>query len=741
MTVYIDKTIIQVLLRLFCLALFFSVMTGCVMNNPHPSEEDGENIYYSTFNEPPKHLDPAVSYSSDELSIIGLIYEPPLEYHYLKRPYTIIPVTLETLPTPVNFDIDGNVLPAAASPEEVHRSVYELTLKKGTMYQEHPAFVRDDKGQLKYGSLTDHDVRDIRGLRDFPETASRELVSDDYIYQIKRLADPRLHSPILSIMQEYILGLKEYSQLLHEELERIRAGRKKAAGQVYNRTVDEKANPIVLDYNKFPLDGVQQIDTYTYRIILNKKYPQFIYWLTMPFFAPMPEEAIRFYSQRVLLKKNITVDRYPIGTGAYRMETYDPNKEIIMVRNENYHEDYYPEEGDESDPPELLQDAGKRLPFIDRIVMKLEKEALPRWNKFLQGYYDASGISEETFDSVIQFSVEGEAELTDFMLERGIHLETAIQTATYYMGFNMLDKTVGRYGEKQKKLRKAISIALDNQEFIDIFANGRGIAAMSPLPPGIFGYQEGKEGINQFVYRWDPERKHPVTRSMDKARELLAEAGYPDGRDSEGKPLVITFDNAWTGPEFKTMIDWHIKRLKDLGIQLENRTTDYNRFQDKIDNGNFQLFRWGWLADYPDPENFFFLLTSANSTVKTKGPNHANYSNPHFDALYFRMKNMDNTPERLAIIKSMTKIIQDDAPWNWGYHPVSFTLHHNWLKNVKPHQMTHAALKYYRINTKERYQKRQQWNQPLWQPVAGVGVFVLLGIFPAYFLKRKRMKI
>ncbi|HLC16227.1 MAG TPA: ABC transporter substrate-binding protein, partial [Thermodesulfovibrionia bacterium] len=472
------------------LFLLLFLLSGCIMNSPYPSDEERENVYYSTFQEPPKRLDPAVSYSSDELSIIGLIYEPPLEYHYLKRPYTVIPVTVKNIPPPVNYDKDGNVLsPEEASPDKVSRSVYELHIKKSIMYQNHPAFVVDEKGQMLYGRLTEQDVSGIDKLQDFPEAATRELVAGDYIYQIKRLADPRLHCPVLSIMQEYILGMKEYGEQLKEELERIRAERKKAAGPAYNQAVDEKTAPVVLDYNKFPLEGVQEIDRYTYRIILKTKYPQFIYWLTLPFFAPMPEEVIQFYSQRVLMEKNINLDSYPVGTGPYRIEVYNPNKEIILVRNENYHEDYYPGEGDESDPAELISDKGKRLPFIDKLVMKLEKEAIPRWNKFLQGYFDASGIAEETFDSVIQFSVEGEAELTDFMIDRKIHLETSVQTATYYMGFNMLDKTVGGYGEKQTKLRKAISIALDAQELIDIFANGRGIAAMSPLPPEIFGYQ------------------------------------------------------------------------------------------------------------------------------------------------------------------------------------------------------------------------------------------------------------
>uniref|UniRef100_UPI0029313CDD ABC transporter substrate-binding protein n=1 Tax=Clavibacter michiganensis TaxID=28447 RepID=UPI0029313CDD len=141
------------------------------------------------------------------------------------------------------------------------------------------------------------------------------------------------------------------------------------------------------------------VDRYTYRLTVKGKYPQMVFWLAMPFFAPIPPEADRFYSQSGMAAKNLTLDWYPIGTGPFMLTVNNPNRQMVLERNPNFHGERYPSEGEPSDRPAgFLNDADQPLPFIDKAVYSLEKESIPYWNKFLQGYYDVSGISSETFD-------------------------------------------------------------------------------------------------------------------------------------------------------------------------------------------------------------------------------------------------------------------------------------------------------------------------------------------------------
>jgi ABC-type transport system substrate-binding protein len=271
---------------------FFLLSGGCTPNNPYRSEERGKNFFYTTFTEEPKTLDPARSYSSDQYALIGQILEPPVQYHYLKRPYTLVPLTTDSVPEVAYYDESGNRLPQDVSPDKVHRAVYEIRIKKGIMYQEHPAFARGPDGEPLYIGITETDIKGIWEIKDFPVTGTRELISDDYIYQIMRLADPQLHCPILPILEKYILGLEEFSEALKRDLEEIRKARKEKAGAAYSQAIDERKNPIILDYTKHPLPGVEKVDDYTFRVILKKKYPQFVYWLAMPFFSPRTKITI-----------------------------------------------------------------------------------------------------------------------------------------------------------------------------------------------------------------------------------------------------------------------------------------------------------------------------------------------------------------------------------------------------------------------------------------------------------------
>jgi ABC-type transport system substrate-binding protein len=704
------------------LAVSLTACDGVLWNNPYPATDAGKSILYTAFTERPKHFDPVQAYSENEYEFLAQIYAPPLQYHYLKRPYQLVPLAASEMPT-VNFlDKNRHSLPDNVAAEKIAFSVYEIHIKPNMHYQPHPALARDTQGQLEYHHLAAEDLRDVHALSDFSHTGTRAVTAADYAYQIKRLAHPQLHSPIFGVMSEYIVGLKDYAETLQKAL---------------------RKNPnALLDLNHYPLAGVQVMDEQTYRIEVIGKYPQFKYWMAMSFFAPMPQEVEQFYSQAGMRERNLTLDWWPIGSGPYYLSENNPNQRMVLSRNPYYDSESYPIVGEADDKRiGLLADAGKPLPLIDKVVFTLEKETIPYWNKFLQGYYDASGISSDSFDQAVQMGSGGEANVTDEMSRRGIQLDTAVETSTMYTGFNWLDKTVGGNADSARKLRQAISIAVDFEEFVSIFANGRGISAQSPIPPGIFGYREGEAGINPVVYGWvdgSPKRK-----SIAEAKKLLADAGYPNGVDVKThQPLVINLDSTENGVGNKARLDWLRKQFDKINVQLVVRSTDYNRFQDKLRKGDTQMFYFGWNADYPDPENFFFLLHSAQAKVSKGGENAANYSNPEFDRLFEQMKNMDSTPQRFAIIDKMQVILHQDSPWLWGYHPKKYVLRHSWLGNIKPNVMANNKLKYWRVNAQQRDQLRRDWNQPSrWPLWLGVGFLLLLGVWAWRVLHKREEAI
>ncbi len=712
----------RAMIRYLASFLLATVATGCgqIWNDPYPAAERGGNILYTAFTQRPKHLDPVQSYSEDEATFLYQIYEPPLQYHYLKRPFQLGPATARAMPVVRLYDEAGRLLPAGADPAKVAHSEYEIQIVPGIRYQPHPAFALDDSGKPVYLDLGPKGLVGKRSLGDFPRTGTRELTAEDYVYQIKRLAHPRLHSPVLELMGDYIVGLKDLHALL-------------VAGE---KASTEKQGWI--DLRSYPMSGVEVVDRYTYKVRIKGAYPQFPYWLAMPFFAPVPFEVDRFFSQPGMAERNLTLDWWPVGTGPYMLRENNPNARMVLVRNPNYHGDTYPCEGEEEDrAANLLKDCGEPLPFIDTVVFTREKESIPYWNKFLQGYYDASGVSSDNFDQAVQMGGQGDVTLSDEMVAKGIKLNTSVAPTVAYMGFNMLDPVVGGNSERARKLRLAISIAIDQEEFIAVFQNGRGVPAMHPIPPGIFGYRADKAGVNPYVYDWVDGQ--PRRKSVEEARRLLSEAGYPGGRDAKtGEPLVVNLDTTGSGMGDKSTVDWLSKQFRKLDVQLVVRATDYNRFQDKIRKGNAQLFYWGWNADYPDPENFLFLLYGAQGKVKSQGENAANYENAEYDRLFERMKAMPDSPERQAIIERMLGILQHDAPWVWGFYEKAYTLQHGWLHNRKPGKIIRNSLKYQRIEVSERERLRAEWNRPVLWPLILVGLLGAVVVAPAVIHYRRR---
>lgn len=659
---------------LFCVCLF---LIEC-SNAPYSKKEISENTYFTSFSEEPKFFDPARAYSSNEYDFMHLIYEPLLQYHYVRRPYVLEPLTATNLPIPIK-NTAGYV-------------EYTIEIKKGIFYTPHPAFAKNENS-LNLWHLSDKEnFPDVDSpIEMFPQS-TKELTVDDYIYQIKRLANPLLECPIFPILSRYIHG---FSDLRHQ------------IQQALDKHVGKK-NPYYhyVDLRKFSFKGIKKIDRYRFKLILKKPYPQISYWLALPFFSPIPWEVDRFYRQPAAQKLNFSLNRFPIGTGPFFLSKNDPQYRIELKKNIDYDTMYFsPEKGLSDSDLSSIKNSNNRLPFLDKIVFSFEKEYTPRWLKFLQGYYDSSGISSEVFDSALEFK-NGSFVLGQDLTKKGIHFSSITKQLLYYYAFNMLDPIVGGYSEEQQKLRRAISIVISSEEYIQLFLNGRGEPAMSPLPLDIFGYDT--KDYNKYVYTKDASVIR--RRSLKEAQDLLKEAGYLNGKNKDGKPLVLSIDGVSQGPQTKSIYDFLIRQLKQLSIEVHLRMTDYRQFQEKIHNANFQFVHLGWGADYPDPENFLGLLYGPNGTLRFQGVNSSNYQNEQFDRLFKKMQNLENTPERLQYIKQMIEIVRRDTPWVFHFIPINYRLSHSWLQNVRSMTIGNNALKYYQMDSKKRYSKQLKWN-------------------------------
>lgn len=692
-----------------------TALMGC-NNSPYPAGAERENTLFYSFDErSPRYLDPTASYSNPESAYTFQIYEAPYGYHYLERPYRLIPKSVREVAQPSYIDKDGKPLPADAAAEQIAESVYEIHVKPGILYQPHPAFAKDEQGRLRYHTLTREQLGNKRKPQDFEHRGSRELVAEDFVYAMKRHATTRIEAPVYAVFAEYVVGLKDYAETIKRE-----------DAKLLQSLPADLADKPFLDFRQWPLAGATVVDKYTYRIRLKGKYPQWSYWMALPFLAPLPWEADAFYAQQGMSENGLSLNQWPVGTGPYMMVDFVRDQRHVMVRNPNFRGEPYPCEGMPEDRAAgLLADCGKPMPFIDTLYVTIEKERVPRKEKFKQGYLDLPEIERPEWGVAFRNDAEDSDDVKRLFDERGFQFPVMTDISNWYLGFNMLDPVVGKGATpaqqaRNRKLRQALSIAIDWEEgYGRIFKYKGGVAAHGPVPPGLFGSREGQGDFhNPVTHRWVDGR--PLRRSLDEARRLLAEAGYPDGRDAaSGKPLVLNYDfQRAVTPEFKAENDWMVKQFAKLGIQLEVRATDFNQYQDKALKGKHQIFWAGWLADYPDAENFLFLLYGPNAKSVNNGENIANYQNPEFDALYRQLQTMEDGPPKQAVVDRAVAILQQDAPWSFGYFPWGGLAFQQWVHNGKPSIMIRDMAMYYRVDPVLRARKQAEWNHPIQWPLA-----------------------
>ncbi len=316
--------------------------------------------------------------------------------------------------------------------------------------------------------------------------------------------------------------------------------------------------------------------------------------------------------------------------------------------------------------------------MIDRLVQYTVTDTSTMWLMFLNGQLESSGISRDNFEAVIT----GDRRLAADLEKRGIKLYATPVLETYYIGFNMDDPVVGA----NRQLRQALTCAFNSEQYVR-FYNGRIVRARSPIPPGIGGFED---------------LAVPYPFDLAQARRRLAAAGYPEGRNpATGRRLALTIDlGRANDPEARAATELLVDFMRQIGVELTPVYNSWPAFLDRLDRGQVQLYQLGWVADYPDAENFLQLFYSPN---RSPGPNHSNYANAECDALYEQIRVMPaDAPERLRLCRRMVEIIIEDCPWIFTHHPMDYIIHHPWLKNYKPHDFPYGMAKYYNIDTEAR---------------------------------------
>ena len=692
--------------------------SGC-SNSPYPGTENADEVIrYRAFSIPPKDFDPQRAYTTADNLFLSLCYERLVGYDYWRRPLELGPDLALAVPEAKELTAPDGTLTGVQ---------YDFEIQPGVFFVDDPCF---------------------------PEGRGRELKAADFVFVFKRLADPETNCPVVDSFS-HILGFAEFR-------ERV--------GELRKQTGGAGAGSVLELYDRAgPLEGIRITGDYTFELILKDRYPQILYWLAMRFASAIPWEAVVYYDgSRGTARGNEPLEfgQRPVGTGAYRFKWDEFNRDarIVMVHNSNWWGTVYPDRftphtryaREPGEPGDLgikawrPERAGGPLALIDRVEWRLEREALSYFNKFLQGYYDDASVPPEMFAQVVQGN-----ELTPEMEARGIRMVKDFGLEVYYIGFNMQDDAVGApevFGDpaleanraetlaRRRKLRQAMSLAIDSEEFLRIFTNRLGVPAQSPIPPGIFGYDPGRR--NRYR-QYDPE--------LTLARQLLTEAGYPNGIDpATGNPLTLTFDAGSTDTRNRTIYNFYIDAWKRLGIDVRLEATDYNKFQEKMYAGAYQIFTWGWVADYPDPENFLFLLYGPNSSrYGGRKPNSTRFEHPRYDFLFKKMENIGNldsatwtetdaatgqpvtvTRPRKEIMAEMLALLEEECPWIPLYHRETYLLYHEWLQDVKPFPISDTMTRYYSLDKDLRAQQRRAWNRPIRWPAAVLVVGLVLFLVP-----------
>lgn len=563
--------------------VFICVLLACTKKNV---EKDQLNVSLS---DRVSTLDPVNCYDTVCATVVNQIYEPLYQYHYLKRPYSIIPLLAAEMP---QVSKDGLTI--------------QIKIKKNIFYHQSEHIPADTK-----------------------------VIAKHFINQFKRIAFIPNRSNGWWLLDGNVQGINTFRDHVGTDNNKLA---------------------------KVNISGITAIDDHTLEIKLTRPNPQFLYYLTLSFLVPIPDP---------FLKDQNLLNNEAVGTGPYQLSHWNKGSQILLTKNNRYHKQNYPTSGDRySNELNLLQDAGKSLPFIKNINFQIMTESQTRWLNFQSDNIDFLVLGKDQFKTAIGPL----GKLTPELRKKGVKVQVSPTLTYWWLAFNMKDRILG----KNIHLRRAIAHAVDIENFIKLFTNNTGQIANSIYPPGIFGY--------------NPSQKRAYSYNLEIAKKELELAGY---KNANGLP-EFTFDVRGGSTTSRQMAEYIQKELAKINIKIKISTNTFPGFLKKQKNGDLQFWLDGWALDYPDSENVLQLLHSKNSVP---GPNATSFSNSEVDKKIDLIAALPNDTQKQVLMSQVEEIVNNELPWVMLYYSRNHILISPKIKNFKYNDIIYNYFKYLNVKT------------------------------------------
>ncbi len=402
--------------------------------------------------------------------------------------------------------------------------------------------------------------------------------------------------------------------------------------------------------------GLRALDDRSVRIELTAPDPEFMWGLALPYASIVPREAVEAMGDGF--------GGIEAGSGPFRLERWRRGHSMLFRRRpgrDRARDCAAPD----TPPPDFVP--------VEEVEYLMMSDPSTRWLSFLRGQLDcAAEISRDNWDAVI----DDAGGLRPELAARGIRLVSQPALDVSYLAFNMDDPVVGG---TNAALRRALTCAFDRKAWLDL-NRGRLAPASGPVPPGIDGRAQTPE---------------PFPHDVERARALLAEAGYPGGTDPKtGRRLELELDLGRTDQEAREGAELLASFFAEIGISVKPRYSAFPLFIQRLSRRESRMFLVSWLADDPDALNFLQLFVSSNASP---GPNRCNYSNPRFDALYAAARGETDPGRRRELLLEMQEIVRSDCPWICIAHRRESVLVGPRLDGFLLHDFPYGAEKHWRV--------------------------------------------